>query len=318
VTENRLRIFTGNSNPKLAHDIAAVLNMEVSPALVGTFKNGETRVRLHENVRGCDVFIIQSTCMPVDHSIMELLLMIDAARRASATKVTAVIPYYGYAKQERKTTGREPISAKLVANMIASAGADRVVSVDLHAPAIEGFFDIPVDHLRAAPLLVDHFKQYDLSNTVIVSPDAGGVLRANDFRERIGAPLAIIAKQRPRPDTAEVMDMVGDVKDKTAIVVDDLVSTGGTLTEAARMLMDRGARRVWVAATHAAWVGSPAADDARNFLKNSCIERIVITDTIQVPHDDRNGKIRVVSVASLVGEAIMRIHKGLSVSALFH
>lgn len=316
--ESRLRIFTGNSNEQLAHDIAAGLDMEVSPALVGTFKNGETRIRLEENVRGCDVFIVQSTCMPVDHSIMELLLMIDAARRASAKKVTAVVPYYGYAKQERKTTGREPISAKLVANMIVRAGADRLVAVDLHAPAIEGFFDIPVDHLRAGPLLADHFKQEDLSDVVVVSPDAGGVLRANDFRQRIGAPLAIIAKQRPRPDVAEIMDMVGDVQGKTAIVVDDLISTGGTLAEAASMLMERGARRVWVAATHAAWVGSPAAGDARNFLKNSCIERIVITDTVQVPPDDRNGRIEVVSVASLLGEAIMRIHKDLSVSALFH
>lgn len=318
MTDSRLRIFTGNANEQLAHDIAAGLDMEVSDALVGTFKNGETRVRLDENVRGCDVFIVQSTCMPVDHSLMELLLMVDAARRASAKKVTAVIPYYGYAKQEKKTTGREPISAKLVANMIATAGAHRIVSVDLHAPAIEGFFDIPVDHLRAVPLLVDHFKQEDLTDAVVVSPDAGGVLRANDFRQRISVPLAIIAKQRPRPDESEMMDMVGDVKGKTAIIVDDLVSTGGTLSEAAQMLMDRGARRVWVAATHAAWVGSPAANDARNFLKNSCIERIVITDTIQVPPDDRNGKIEVVSVASLLGEAIMRIHKDLSVSALFH
>ncbi len=318
MTDSRLRIFTGNANEQLAHDIAGALDMEVSAALVGTFKNGETRVRLDENVRGCDVFIVQSTCMPVDHSLMELLMMVDAARRASAKKVTAVVPYYGYAKQEKKTTGREPISAKLVANMIATAGADRVVSVDLHAPAIEGFFDIPVDHLRAVPLLVDHFKQEDLTDAVVVSPDAGGVLRANDFRQRINVPLAIIAKQRPRPDESEMMDMVGDVTGKTAIIVDDLVSTGGTLSEAARMLMSRGARRVWVAATHAAWVGSPAANDARNFLKHSCIERIVITDTIQVPPDDRNGKIEVVSVASLLAEAIMRIHKDLSVSALFH
>ncbi len=318
MTESRLRIFTGNANPQLAHDIAGGLDMEVSAALVGAFRNGESRVRLDDNVRGCDVFIVQSTCMPVNHSLMELLFMIDAARRASAKKITAVVPYYGYAKQEKKTTGREPISAKLVANMIATAGADRLVAVDLHAPAIEGFFDIPVDHLRAAPLLVDHFKQEDLSDAVVVSPDAGGVLRANDFRQRIGVPLAIIAKQRPRPDEAEIMDMVGDVKGKTAILVDDLVSTGGTLTEAAAMLIDKGARRVWVAATHAAWVGSPAATEARKLLNNSWIERVVITDTIQVPPDQRNEKIQIVSVASLLGEAIMRIHKDLSVSALFH
>jgi len=311
--ESRLRIFTGNSNPGLARDIAARLNLEVGAAVVSKFKNGETRVRLEENVRGCDVFIIQSTCMPVDHSIMELLLMIDAARRASAKKVTAVIPYYGYAKQEKKTTGREPISAKLVANLITTAGADRVVTVDLHAAAIEGFFDIPVDHLRAAPLLVDHFKHDDLSDVVVVSPDAGGVLRANDFRQRIGASLAIIAKQRPQPDVSEVMDMVGAVEGKTAVIVDDLISTGATLSHAADMLMERGAQRVWAAATHA-----PFADNAGEILAESCIERIVITDTIEPPTDSMCKKVEVVSVASLLGEAIMRIHKDLSVSALFH
>ncbi len=311
--DSRLRIFSGNSNPRLASDIATTLNLGVGAAIVGTFRNGETRVRLEENVRGCDVFIIQSTSAPVDHSIMELLLMIDAARRASAKKVTAVVPYYGYAKQEKKTSGREPISAKLVANLVATAGADRVVSVDLHSPAIEGFFDIPVDHLRAAPLLVDHFRHDDLSDVVVVSPDAGGVLRANDFRQRIGASLAIIAKQRPRPDVAEVMDMVGDVEGKTAVIVDDLISTGGTLSHAADMLLARGARRVWAAATHA-----PFAKDAKAILSESCIERIVVTDTIHIPADGLCSKMEVISVASLLGEAIMRIHKDLSVSALFH
>ncbi len=311
--ESRLRLFTGNSNPKLAHDIAERLDMAVSPAIVGTFKNGETRVRLEDNVRGCDVFIIQSTCMPVDHSIMELLFMVDAARRASAKKVTAVIPYYGYAKQEKKTSGREPISAKLVANIIRTAGADRVVTVDLHAPAIEGFFDIPVDHLRAAPLLVEHFKHQRYSDVVVVSPDAGGVARANDFRQRIGASLAIIAKQRPRPDESEVMDMVGDVEGKTAIIVDDLISTGGTLAHAAEMLLKRGAERVYAVATHAAF-----AESAKRTLADSRIEKIIVTDTIQVPLNGEDRKIECVSVASLVGEAIMRIHKDLSVSALFH
>ncbi len=311
--ESRLRLFTGNSNPKLAHDIAERLDMAVSPAIVGTFKNGETRVRLEDNVRGCDVFIIQSTCMPVDHSIMELLFMVDAARRASAKKVTAVIPYYGYAKQEKKTSGREPISAKLVANIIRTAGADRVVTVDLHAPAIEGFFDIPVDHLRAAPLLVEHFKHQRYSDVVVVSPDAGGVARANDFRQRIRASLAIIAKQRPRPDESEVMDMVGDVEGKTAIIVDDLISTGGTLAHAAEMLLKRGAERVYAVATHAAF-----AESAKRTLADSRIEKIIVTDTIQVPLNGEDRKIECVSVASLVGEAIMRIHKDLSVSALFH
>lgn len=311
--ESRLRIFTGNANPQLARDVAERLDMEVSPALVGEFRNGETRVRLDENVRGCDVFIIQGTSVPVDHHLMELLMMIDAARRASARKITAVIPYFGYAKQEKKTTGREPISAKLVANLIQTAGADRVVCVDLHAAAIEGFFDIPVDHLRAAPLLVDHFKQEDYSNVVVVSPDAGGVARANDFRQRIGASLAFIAKQRPRPDVAEVMDMVGDVEGKKAIIVDDLISTGGTLAHAADMLLDRGADCVYAVATHPAFAGG-----AKETLNESRIKRVVITDTIHVPTNDGFHKMECVSVASLLGEAIMRIHKDLSVSALFH
>lgn len=311
--DDRLRIFTGNANPQLARDIATHLDLDIGKALVSTFKNGETRVRLDENVRGRDVFVIQSTCAPVDHSLMELLLMIDAAKRASAKKVTAVIPYYGYSKQEKKTTGREPISARLVANLITTAGANRVVTVDLHAAAIEGFFDIPVDHLRAAPLLVEHFRQDDVDNLVVISPDEGGVSRANDFRQRIGAPLALIAKQRPRPDESEVMDMVGDVQGKTAIIVDDMISTGGTLAEAASMLLSRGARRVYAAATHGLF-----ADEAVQLLADSSIERIVVTDTVRVPGVKADSKIEVVSVASLLAEAIMRIHKNLSVSALFH
>ncbi len=314
---NRLRIFTGNANRKLACDIARNLDIEIGDALVTTFKNGETRVRLEENVRGCDVFIIQSTSMPVDHHIMELLLMIDAARRASASRITAVIPYYGYAKQEKKTTGREPISAKLVANIIMQAGADRVLAVDLHAPAIEGFFDIPVDHLRAAPLLVDYYKRNPLPDAVVVSPDPGGVLRANDFRFRLGVPLAIIAKQRPRPDTAEVLDMVGDVQGKNAIIVDDLIGTGGTLAKAADMLLSRGAKSVHAVATHAAFVGSPAAEEVKKILEGNAIEKIVVTDTIYIPPEEVDSKIEIVSVASLLAEAIMRIHKDLSVSELF-
>lgn len=311
--DDRLRVFTGNSNPELARLIAEHLDLEVGKALVSTFKNGETRVRLDENVRGRDVFIIQSTAAPVDHYIMELLLMVDAARRASAKIVTAVVPFYGYSKQEKKKAGREPISAKLVANLITTAGADRVVTIDLHAPAIEGFFDIPVDHLRAAPLLVDHFRTQDLSNVVVVSPDEGGVSRANDFRQRIGVPLALIAKQRPRPDESEVMDMVGDVQGKTAIIVDDMISTGGTLTEAADMLLSRGASRVYAAATHGLF-----ADGAAKLLSDSPIERIVVTDTVCVPGTAVNHKVEFVSVAPLLAEAIMRIHKNLSVSALFH
>src|SRR3954453_988201 len=223
--DGRLQIFAGSSHPALAAAIMTELAAPVGRAVVGTWRNGETRVKLEENVRGSDVFIIQSMCNPVDHHIMELLLMIDAVKRASANRITAVIPYYGYAKQEKKTAGREPISAKLVANLITTAGADRGLAIDLHAPAIEGFFDIPVDHLRAGGVLAAHLRRMDLDNPVVVSPDAGGVLRANEFRERVGASLAIIAKQRPRPDVAEALEMVGDVRGKTAVLVDDLIST---------------------------------------------------------------------------------------------
>src|SRR6478736_3330498 len=253
--DGRLQLFTGNAHPTLAHAIAEELEVPLGNAIVGEFKNGETRVKLEENVRGSDVFVIQPTSHPVDHHLMELLLMIDALKRASAGRITAVIPYYGYAKQEKKTSGREPISAKLVANLIRTAGAHRVLTMDLHAPAIEGFFDIPVDHLQAGPLLADYIREKSLPNPVVVSPDAGGVGRANSFRERIGAGLAIIAKQRPQPDVAELLEMVGDIHDKTAIIVDDMISTGGTLAEAARALKDRGARAVYACATHGVFAG---------------------------------------------------------------
>ena len=310
--DGRLQVFSGNANVPLARGIVAHLNQNLGRALVGTFSNGETRVRLEENVRGSDVFVVQSLCNPVDHMLMELLIMIDALRRASAARITAVIPYYGYAKQEKKTVGREPISAKLVANLIATAGAHRVLTMDLHAPAIEGFFDIPVDHLQAGPLLVDYFRQKELTNVVAVSPDAGGVGRANRFRERIGAGLAIIAKQRPEPDVAEVIEMVGDVDGKTAIIVDDMISTGGTLVEAARSLRDRGAKRVFACATHGIFAGR-----ALELMGSSVLEEIVITDTIRAPGEAATGRIAVISVGALFAEAIMRIHKDLSLSTLF-
>ena len=311
--DGRLQIFSGNSNPVLAAEIADSLNMNVGRALIGTFKNGETRVKLEENVRGSDVFVVQSTCSPVDHHLMELLLIIDGLRRASASRVTAVIPYYGYAKQEKKTSGREPISAKLVANLIRTAGADRILTMDLHAPAIEGFFDIPVDHLQAGPLLSDYFRSLNLVNPVVVSPDAGGVGRANNFRERIGAGLAIIAKQRPEADVAEVLEMVGEVEGKTAIVVDDMISTGGTLVEAARALKERGARAVYACATHGIF-----AADALRVMDNSVLVETVITNTIPPPADSKRTRTRVLSVAALFAESIMRIHKDLSLSALFN
>ncbi len=310
--DGRLLIFSGNANRSLATEIANCLNMNLGRALVGTFKNEETRIKLEDNVRGCDVFVIQPTCNPVDHHLMELLFIIDALRRASAARVTAVMPYYGYAKQEKKTTGREPISAKLVANLICTAGADRVLTMDLHSPAIEGFFDIPVDHLQATPLLADYIRSLNIPDPVVISPDAGGVRRANHFRERIGAGLAIIAKQRPEPDTSEVVEMVGEIEGKTAIIADDMISTGSTLVEASNALIERGARAVYACATHGVF-----ASDAFNIVNRSNITQTIITNTIPLPSVDDNSRVRVISVASLFAEAIIRIHKDLSLSVLF-
>ncbi len=313
-TEHPLKVFSGNSNVGLAQSICDHLELPLGKALVGKFANGETRIRLEENVRGCDVFVLQSMCEPVDHNLVELLLMIDALRRASAFRITAVIPYYGYAKQEKKTAGREPISAKLVANIIATAGAHRVLTMDLHSPAIEGFFDIPVDHLRAAPLLAEYFKEnLDLRDVVVVSPDAGGVRRADDFRSRIGTgSLAIISKQRPEPDRAEILEMVGEVEGKRAIIVDDMISTGGTLIEATEYLLKRGAREVYACATHPVFAG-PAVE----LIRRSPLKQVVVTDTIPVPVEARDHKIVLVSVAQLFAEAIARIHTDRSVSELF-
>lgn len=310
--EGRLQIFSGTANPALAHEIAACLNMNLGRSLVGTFRNGETRIKIEENVRGSDVFVVQPTCTPVNQHLMELLLLTDALRRASAARVTAVIPYYGYAKQEKKTTGREPISAKLVANLIRTAGADRVLTMDLHSPAIEGFFDIPVDHLQAGPLLSDYIRSLNLKNIVVVSPDAGGVGRANSFRERLGADLAIIAKQRPQPDMAEVLDMVGEVSGATAVIVDDMISTGGTLAEAARALRSRGARAVYACATHGIFAG-----EALDIIAGSDLVETIITNTIPPSLEAAAARVRKISVAPLFAEAIMRIHKDMSLSALF-
>jgi ribose-phosphate pyrophosphokinase len=310
--DGRLQVFAGSSHPVLAAAIMAELAAPLGRAVVGTWRNGETRVKLEENVRGSDVFIIQSLCNPVDHHIMELLLMIDAVKRASAARITAVIPYYGYAKQEKKTSGREPISAKLVANVIITAGADRVLTLDLHAPAIEGFFDIPVDHLRATPLLARRFRRETSSAIVAVSPDAGGVARTEEFRARVGGSLAIISKQHPHPDATEVLEMVGDVDGKTAIVIDDMISTGGTLVLAAELLKERGAGQIYAAATHGIFAGN-----ALSLIGNSAIGRLFITDSIPLPPVERSDLIEVVSIAPLLAEAITRIHKDMSVSALF-
>ena len=310
--DGRLQIFAGNSHPGLAAEIMTHLEAPLGRALVGEWKNGETRVKLEENVRGCDVFVIQSMCNPVDHHLVELLLMIDALRRASAARITAVVPYYAYAKQEKKTTGREPISAKLVANLICTAGAHRILTIDLHAPAIEGFFDIPVDHLRATPPLARHFKRQGLDGVVAVSPDAGGVQRAEDFRVRLGGSLAIISKRHPGPDVTEALEMVGDVDGKVAVIVDDMISTGGTLTIAAELLRQRGAAAVHAAATHGIF-----AADALDLIDRSPLDRLFVTDTLPLPATGPRTKLEVLTIAPLLAEAIMRIHKDLSISALF-
>jgi ribose-phosphate pyrophosphokinase len=310
--DSRLQLFSGSANPALAAEIADHLGMPLGHAYVGAFKDDETRIRIEDNVRGADVFVVQPTCRPVDHHIMELLLMIEALRRASAHRITAVIPYYGYSRQEKKSTGREPISGKLVANLITVAGAHRVLAMDLHTPAIEGFFDIPVDHLRSVNVLTSHCRQMHLDNVVVVSPDPGGVLRANDFRARIGASLAIIAKQRPQPDVAEMLEMVGEVRGKNAVIVDDIISTGGTLVEAANMLMERGARAVYAFGVHA-----PLAGHAAELIANSAIRQVVVTNTIPITVAQKGDKIEVLTVAPLIAEAIKRIHEDVSVSALF-
>lgn len=310
--EGRLQVFAGSSNRPLAEAICAALQVPLGRALVASYSDGETRVRLDENVRGSDTFLIQSGAAPVDHHLVELLLMLDALRRSSAQRVTVVIPYYPYARQEKKTAGREPVSARLVANLLAAAGADRILTLDLHAPAIEGFFDMPVDHLRAAPILAAHVRRLGLENIVVVSPDSGGLARASDFRHRVGGGLAVFAKNRPEPEVAEMLEMVGDVEGKTAIIVDDIVSTGGTLLDAAAELKRRGAAKVYACAVHAILSGDAAAR-----ITASDLECLIVTDTIPLAPEKLNHKIEVLTVAPMLAEAIIRIHKDLSISAMF-
>ena len=310
--DGRLQIFAGNGHRGLAEQIVHSLESPLGRAVVDTWRNGETRVKLEENVRGSDVFVIQSLAAPVNHHLMELLIMIDAIRRASAARVTAVIPYFGYARQEKKTSGREPISAKLVANLLVTAGVDRVLTLDLHAAAIEGFFDIPVDHMRATPLLANEFRRMGLDDLVAVSPDAGGVARAEEFRSRAGAGLAIISKNRPGADLNEVIEMVGDVDGKTAVIIDDMISTAGTLVQAADLLKQRGASTVLACAIHGVFAG-----DAARIIRESSIEHVYVTDTLPLPPDVASNQVTVLTVAPLLAEAITRIHKDLSISALF-
>jgi ribose-phosphate pyrophosphokinase len=308
-----LKLFTGNSNPALAKEIALYIGQELSQATVTTFSDGEIRVRIEENVRGGDVFLIQSCCHPVNTSIMELLLLIDAVKRSSASRITAVIPYYGYGRQDRKDQPRVPISAKLIADLITVAGANRILTMDLHAGPIQGFFNIPVDHLYATPVLLDYIKKQHVPDLVIVSPDAGGVERARAFAKRLNSSLAIIDKRRESPNQAEVMNIIGDVHNKHALVFDDMIDTAGTIVQTAQTCMDNGALSTWAGSTHAVLSG-PALDR----LQGSCLREVVVTNTIPLDGKEQQcSKLKTLTVAPLLGEAILRIHREESVTSLF-
>ena len=311
--DNGVVIFAGNSNPALAQKICAHLNLPLGGAKVTTFSDGEIQIEIHENVRAKDVFVIQSTCSPVNDNLVELLLMIDAFKRSSARRITAVIPYYGYARQDKKVAPRVPISAKLVADMLTVAGAHRVITLDLHAGQIQGFFNIPVDNLFAAPVLIKYIRgQFD-HDLAIVSPDAGGVERARAFAKRLDADLAIIDKRRSAPNQAKAMAVIGNVRDKVAVILDDMVDTAGTLVEAAEALSMEGAREIHASIVHPVLSG-PAVER----IQGSVLKSIVVTDTIPLrPHAQACAKIKVLSIADLVGEAIIRSYRGDSVTSLF-
>ncbi|MDJ0581795.1 ribose-phosphate pyrophosphokinase [Crocosphaera sp.] len=310
---NRLSLFSGSSNILLAQEVARYLGMDIGPMIHKRFADGELYIQIQESIRGCDVYLIQPCCNPVNDHFMELLIMIDACRRASARQITAVIPYYGYARADRKTAGRESITAKLVANLIVEAGANRVLAMDLHSAQIQGYFDIPFDHIYSTPVLLDYFATKDLSDIVIVSPDVGGVARARAFAKKLDdAPLAIIDKRRQSHNVAEVMNVIGDVKGKTAVLVDDMIDTAGTITEGAKLLREEGARQVYACATHAVFSG-PAIER----LSSGVLEEVIVTNTIPVPEEAHFPQLTVLSVANLLGEAIWRIHEDTSVSSMF-
>jgi ribose-phosphate pyrophosphokinase len=311
---NNLRLFTGNANPALARHIAEELNTTLGRITVTHFSDGEICIKIEESARGLDVFLIQPTCQPVNDNIMELLIMIDAFRRASARRITVVLPYYGYARQDKKIKPREPVTARLIANLISGAGANRVLCVDLHAGQIQGFFDVPVDHLYAGPLIADEIKRRGLSNgdTVVVSPDVGGVARARALAEHLGTPIAIIAKRRPEANKVEIMELIGDVAGKTCVMIDDMIDTGGSIVQGAQALVERGAKTVHACVTHGVLSGQ-----AIERVQNSVLESLLITDTIPLPPNKQADKIEVLSVAGLLADAIRRIHDDSSVSELF-
>ncbi|WP_045515571.1 ribose-phosphate diphosphokinase [Neobacillus niacini] len=308
-----LKVFSLNSNLPLAREIAKVIGVELGKSSVTRFSDGEIQINIEESIRGCDVYVIQSTSSPVNEHLMELLIMIDALKRASAKTINIVMPYYGYARQDRKARAREPITAKLVANLLETAGATRVICLDLHAPQIQGFFEIPTDHLMGVPILAEYFKKREFNgDIVIVSPDHGGVTRARKLAERLKAPIAIIDKRRPRPNVAEVMNIVGNIEGKIAILIDDIIDTAGTITLAANALVENGAKEVYACCTHPVLSG-PAIDR----IQNSKIKELVITNSIALPEEKKTDKIINLSVAPLLGEAIIRVHEEQSVSTLF-
>ncbi len=311
--DDKFKIFCGTANEPLADEVCAFLGLTRGQALITRFSDGEAYTQIQENVRGADVFVLQPTCRPVDGHLMELLLMIDALKRASARRITAVVPYYGYGRQDRKDKPRAPISAKLVADLLTTAGADRALIIDPHAPQIQGFFNIPVDHLFASPVLVDYFKKLNLPNLTVVSPDAGGVERARFFAKKMDAALAIVDKRRVEMNVAEIMHVIGDVKGRTCLVIDDLIDTAGTLVKTGNALMENGATAVWACASHAVLSG-PAVEN----ISRSCLKEVVVTNTIPLAEAARKEpKIRVLTIAGLIGRAIQSIHEETSVSRLF-
>ncbi|MBM7601298.1 ribose-phosphate pyrophosphokinase [Virgibacillus halotolerans] len=307
-----LKVFTLNSNRELAAEIANHIGTTLGECTVSRFSDGEIQINIEESIRGCEVYVVQSTSEPVNQHIMELLIMIDALKRASAKSINIVMPYYGYARQDRKARAREPITAKLMADLLETAGATRVITLDLHAPQIQGFFDVPIDHLQGVPILSDYFKEKNLEDIIIVSPDHGGVTRARRMADRLKAPIGIIDKRRPRPNVAEVMNIIGNIEGKTAILIDDIIDTAGTITLAANALVESGAKEVYACCTHPVLSG-PALDR----IDESVIKELVITNSIMLPEDKHSEKITILSVAPLIGEAIIRVHELQSVSILF-
>ncbi|MDY6940849.1 MAG: ribose-phosphate pyrophosphokinase [Cyanobacteriota bacterium] len=313
VDNSRLRLFSGSANVSLAREVSRYLGIDLGPMVRKRFADGELYVQIQESIRGCDVYLIQPVCHPVNDHLMELLITIDACRRASARQITAVIPYYGYARADRKTAGRESITAKLVANLITKAGAHRILAMDLHSAQIQGYFDIPLDHVYSSPVLIDYLSSKKLSDIVVVSPDIGGVARARAFAKKLDdAPLAIIDKRRQAHNVAEVLNLIGDVKGKTAVLVDDMIDTAGTISQGGQMLRREGARQVYACATHA--VFSPPAIER---LSNGVFEEVIVTNTIPVPKDRHFDELTVLSVANVLGETIWRVHEDSSVSSMF-